>query len=300
MAIYTSVEPARKIRRITHVVVIGILLSVAVFLAFRRSVGALSSTIPPLVICATTAVLACLLAALRAFVDNAWRRSPLLIIPIGAIIGLLGFSVSLPDTAVWPLCFFWAILALEEGFWLLPRYRLAPGADREQRETATTAPAAESRNTINDATGGDTEPPASEEKMLLDEGSEAPSNESLPLEEESASLEAFEEELEKEVLLEPGVTQQVSQMLDDQGRAAFAGLLRADWQKEERQVVLHVAFCPPLKQLPTIEVYQLDGPSSTIKVTELQVYGTRIEIRRTGPFDDADEAVLQFETGYEA
>jgi len=79
-----------------------------------------------------------------------------------------------------------------------------------------------------------------------------------------------------------------------EGGEAVYGALRAEFAPQERSQTLHVAFCPPLACIPEFTANQLTGPLSTIKVTDVQLHGTRIDLRLVAPSDEPVEVVVEF------
>ena len=58
------------------------------------------------------------------------------------------------------------------------------------------------------------------------------------------------------------------------------GWLKAELEPNERNAMLHVAFCPPFDELPNLTVVQIAGPECRIKTGQLLPYGIRLELKR--------------------
>ena len=58
------------------------------------------------------------------------------------------------------------------------------------------------------------------------------------------------------------------------------GWLKAELEPSERNVTLHVAFCPPFDEMPNLTVVQIAGPECRIKTGQLLPYGVRLELKR--------------------
>lgn len=63
------------------------------------------------------------------------------------------------------------------------------------------------------------------------------------------------------------------------GCETIHGTLLAEFAPGERNVVLHVAFCPPFERLPTVEAEVSDGPPCDVKLTQILHQGARLELR---------------------
>lgn len=71
------------------------------------------------------------------------------------------------------------------------------------------------------------------------------------------------------------------------------GYLRADFAAGERHQTVHVAFCPPLAQIPEVEICQVEGPEVSVKTTLVEAHGARVELRRSGGLDEAVSVLLE-------
>ena len=75
------------------------------------------------------------------------------------------------------------------------------------------------------------------------------------------------------------LTQQMTRSLQEDGSELIFAATQADFETGQRTQTVHLAFCPPLQQAPSMECNQLDGPPCRIKVAEVQIYGARFEVR---------------------
>ncbi len=75
------------------------------------------------------------------------------------------------------------------------------------------------------------------------------------------------------------LTQQMTRSLQKDGSELIFAATQADFETGQRTQTVHLAFCPPLQQAPSMECNQLDGPPCRIKVAEVQIYGARFEVR---------------------
>jgi len=72
------------------------------------------------------------------------------------------------------------------------------------------------------------------------------------------------------------------------------GTCRARFAVGQRQENVHLAFCPPLKNQPTIEVETVDGPAATVKVALLVSHGARFDIRLDESAKEQADVVIEF------
>ena len=76
------------------------------------------------------------------------------------------------------------------------------------------------------------------------------------------------------------------------------GWLRCDFSPGQRTAAAHVAFCPPLGALPTVEarIDSRHGAAATCKVAELYVHGARFDVRLASPAQQATAVRVVFST----
>ncbi len=72
-------------------------------------------------------------------------------------------------------------------------------------------------------------------------------------------------------------------------------LLRVPFAVGEQTHTVHVAFCPPLEGRLTSRCEHVDGAACEIKVSLVESFGARLEVKRRGPLALADEAVVLLE-----
>jgi hypothetical protein len=64
-------------------------------------------------------------------------------------------------------------------------------------------------------------------------------------------------------------------------------LLRVAFQPGEREIALHIPLWPAMATTPTVDCEPLDDSAVETRVTVVQTYGVRIEVRRSGPINAA-------------
>jgi hypothetical protein len=79
------------------------------------------------------------------------------------------------------------------------------------------------------------------------------------------------------------ILQQLTRIRLADNHEAIRGELIAEFPTGERQVTLHVAFCPPFELLPHIDVNIADDSDATVKVTQFLHNGTQLEVRLPEP-----------------
>jgi hypothetical protein len=72
------------------------------------------------------------------------------------------------------------------------------------------------------------------------------------------------------------------------------GWLKATFDQSERNATLHVAFCPPFEEVPTLTVVQTSGPECRIKTGQLLSYGVRLELKRALAGAEQVVVVIEF------
>lgn len=95
-------------------------------------------------------------------------------------------------------------------------------------------------------------------------------------------------------LLPVGVSQQLTRAANASGET-LDGLLRVEFAVGEQLQTVHVAFCPPLCFTPTAVCQAVDGADCDVKITSLETFGARLEIKRRGALTLADEAIVQMQ-----
>jgi hypothetical protein len=55
-----------------------------------------------------------------------------------------------------------------------------------------------------------------------------------------------------------------------------------------------VAFCPPFKSTPRLEVQQREGPAARVKTAQLLPYGARLDLKLAAAAEQPLTVVLQF------
>ena len=73
-----------------------------------------------------------------------------------------------------------------------------------------------------------------------------------------------------------------------------AGWLRLSFAAGQRTGSVHVAFCPPLRVTPEMEVEQIEGPEARIKTAQVLPYGARFDLKLAAAAEQPTTVLLQF------
>lgn len=261
-------RPQQQIVR--NVVIAGLLmmLALAAWLAFRRTAGAVSHELSSLHLVALAIGTAFSLSLLRTGLHRLAVDSPFctplqlvslsLFCTLVAI--LMGASVSGGRSPVGSVALLWAILATEEAIgWFT--FRRA-----QQRRGRSLRPSGQ-----DESPGDHSSPAPTELRVDLDEMSDDETAGSLPEE----------------------VSQRITRASDNEGQEVVYGQLRCHFAPGQRQQNLHVAFCPPLKCVPSVTVDQLDGPPAKVRATQMQTFGACIEVRLRAASSEPSDVQVQ-------
>jgi hypothetical protein len=92
----------------------------------------------------------------------------------------------------------------------------------------------------------------------------------------------------------PEVTQQFTRCETPDGAEELSGWLRLPFAAGQRTGSIHVAFCPPLRVTPELEVEQIEGPQARIKTAQLLPFGARFDLKLAAPTEEPTTVLLQF------
>ena len=87
------------------------------------------------------------------------------------------------------------------------------------------------------------------------------------------------------------VLQQLTRRTTAEGGQELTGWLRMPLATGQRTGSLHVAFCPPFAQPPTVEAEAASGPDCRIKMGQVLAHGVRLDVKLEAAAE-ADESVL--------
>lgn len=97
-----------------------------------------------------------------------------------------------------------------------------------------------------------------------------------------------------DVPLDDRFDQQTTRRRENDGSEVIEGYLRLELAPGQRSGAAHVAFCPPLNEVPQFSVEQLGGPSARVKVAQVLPYGARVEFKLQSASEGASPLLLAF------
>lgn len=105
---------------------------------------------------------------------------------------------------------------------------------------------------------------------------------------------SVEGEIEEEAEWDENITQQMTRIRTERGTEQVVGLIREGIQKDQRMIVSHVVFHPPLDEPAAIKAHVVSGPSATIRATKNETFGARFEIKLQQVAEDHGHLVYEF------
>ena len=111
---------------------------------------------------------------------------------------------------------------------------------------------------------------------------------------DGATDEEEETEQESGELLPTGVSQQFTRHISA-GVETVTCLIRVPFAVGEQTHTVHVAFCPPLAGELISRCEHVDGAACETKISLVESFGARLDVKRRGPLTLEDEAVVLLE-----
>jgi hypothetical protein len=90
----------------------------------------------------------------------------------------------------------------------------------------------------------------------------------------------------------PGLVQQLTRIVEE-GRETIHGLLKAEVAANDRLAVVHIAFCPPLRERPELSAHALDCDEAEIRLTQVESFGVRLEARLPAVSDEPRSLMIE-------
>jgi hypothetical protein len=101
-------------------------------------------------------------------------------------------------------------------------------------------------------------------------------------------------------LADESVTQWLQRSRPVPGEERIDGMTRVEFAPGEKQIAVHVAFCPPLPAVPVVTCELFDDADVRLRVTTVQSYGVRIEAKRSGDVGEALAVAVRFSASVES
>ena len=89
------------------------------------------------------------------------------------------------------------------------------------------------------------------------------------------------------------VMQQLTFRTTAAGGQEISGWLRMPLAAGQRSGSLHVAFCPPLKDVPEVQAEAYSGPACRIKAAQVLPYGARLDVKLDNPAAEGDSLLVR-------
>jgi hypothetical protein len=96
------------------------------------------------------------------------------------------------------------------------------------------------------------------------------------------------------------VLQSFTRTLCPSGDERIEGGVAVHFAAGERQAVAHLAFCPPLEAVPEVHCEAADGEAVRLRVSGVQPWGARIEVKRSGGCGKAATVQVEYVAVWQA
>lgn len=205
----------------------------------------------------------------------------------GMVLHLLVLTtwISMARTS-WVISFCLCVAVLSEAVCLLLVFRKTRGAIRAPIGSRQAVDSGVVQEAILPASNAPLVEEDNVSRLKSSELADGPFSESAEAGEsaETGDPDCFEEDIRRQVTL----------TRDAEGYETISGVVREDFESEQRSIVSHVMFQPPLLQSPHVEAHVIEGPSATIKATRVEKFGVRFEIRLEKPSDRDATVAYEF------
>ncbi|MCU0958531.1 MAG: hypothetical protein MUF48_00370 [Pirellulaceae bacterium] len=248
----------------------AMLVALACYLVWRRACAGLQQPLSGVLLWAMGAGAAGLVAAIRGGwcwvgmppLPQRWPAAVLWLLPTLAVLTLLA-ALSLPGTSRLGGLAAWGSVLAGEAVWLALVRRARPAAG------AAPPPAAAAETGASSCAG----PAQSPWQLPVD-------------------LRADGQTMTE---LRPDVSQQLTRFQSPQQGDVAEGLLRTRFAAGQRSRNVHVAFCPPMSGRPRVDVAQVAGPATRVKVADAQAFGIRFDVRLHAASPHEENVLIHFQ-----
>ena len=291
----TEVSVAAWLKMPAACMVLSLLGLAGGMFVWRRLAGALLEPLDAWALAVTAAVLAAAALTIRVLGRGypsggvslrPWVAVSILFGPTAAL-AAAGFSLSLPGTSPAGLATFWGVLAIGELTGLLLG-RFAAGSATHLMARVWQSSKALPAMFKSLASGK-----AVVRRLRFDAAHE-PSTRAAEQSPSQPDTCAVSQSPTFEQASDGQITQQVVRQQASDGTETMSGRLRASFLPGQRTASVHLAFCPPFANMPTVEVKQIDGPPGRIKTVQLLPYGARFDLKLSEDAAEPLAVLLQF------
>lgn len=106
-------------------------------------------------------------------------------------------------------------------------------------------------------------------------------------------IEAVDLELATEqILADPNLTQYITRRYEA-GQDTLVGYFRCQLQPDQQRYALHVPLYPAMNRNPEIEAIVLDSDDASVRVTDRQKFGIRLEILVNRPKTEVSNVIVE-------
>jgi len=81
----------------------------------------------------------------------------------------------------------------------------------------------------------------------------------------------------------------------DESGESITAIERVLFEPEQRHQTIHFSFVPSLIAIPEITTHIVEGPPATIRLEEIQTFGTRLELKLGQKYEEPVELIIQIE-----
>jgi hypothetical protein len=175
------------------------------------------------------------------------------------LVALISWQTSSPDvrTAIWSITVTAELLA---GLWIL----------RPVSSTESAPVLSQAKHQSVDAHEPVSRPAATSRRAEIMLGTA----ELDPTDETTGEIETGEDQIDESL-----VTQQMTRSMTADGGETIAGRVRVDFRANEKQSAAHLAFMPPLRNIPEVYVDQSSGPAASVTPGSVYAHGVRVDVR---------------------
>ena len=98
--------------------------------------------------------------------------------------------------------------------------------------------------------------------------------------------------LAEQLIADPGLSQFTTRREED-GIDTLVGYFRCHLQGQQQRYALHVPLYPPMHREPMVQAMAMDSDQATVKVTDRQRFGIRVEIVLPRPVIESTDLLVE-------
>ncbi len=101
-----------------------------------------------------------------------------------------------------------------------------------------------------------------------------------------------QEMVTEQILADPNLTQHLTRR-NENGQDTLAGYFRCCLQPDQQRYALHVPLYPMMSAIPDVEAIVMDSDDASVRVTDRQRFGIRLEILLNRPTANPAEVMVE-------